>query len=269
MTSPALTHVTRAQVQGPLRSACRPRPGGSAPAGRLKGSPVAKNGPFGPARPGPAGSQCVTWDHMRADRSQRWSTSPHSGSPTSEPSSTTCRRRRCTRRRSAAARGPSATWARSSSGPASTRGARPTTSSWSASRRARTRSGGASSTSRSSPSTSSCSKPAAGVPPGARRLRPGLLRGSRSRVPPADPGHHRDRLAQPVRPRHVHSRVRPGGPGALRARVHRHRLPPASTPSPSVDGTRSEAFILLNFGQRLVIIGGTSTRARSRSRCSP
>jgi phosphoenolpyruvate carboxykinase (ATP) len=37
---------------------------------------------------------------------------------------------------------------------------------------------------------------------------------------------------------------------------------------PEVDGTNSEAFILLNLRRKLVLIGGTSTPARSRSRSS-
>jgi phosphoenolpyruvate carboxykinase (ATP) len=33
---------------------------------------------------------------------------------------------------------------------------------------------------------------------------------------------------------------------------------------PELDGTNSETFILLDFGRRMVLIGGTSTPARSR-----
>ncbi len=46
-------------------------------------------------------------------------------------------------------------------------------------------------------------KPAAGLPPRERPLRPGLLRRGRPIVSTAHPGDHRDGLAQPLRPQHV------------------------------------------------------------------
>ena len=44
---------------------------------------------------------------------------------------------------------------------------------------------------------------------------------------------------------------------------------PSVKADPARDGTHSETFILVNLGRRIVIIGGTGTRARSRSRSSP
>ena len=53
-------------------------------------------------------------------------------------------------------------------------------------------------------------------------------------------------------------------------RVHRHRLPRASTPTPSCDGTNSEVFILLNFDAEAgADRRHAATPARSRSRSSP
>ncbi len=63
----------------------------------------------------------------------------------------------------------------------------------------------------------------AGVPPGRRALRPGLLRRRRPRLPDADPGDHRVRLALPFRPHHVHPAQEPGRVPVPRARVHGDR----------------------------------------------
>ena len=81
-------------------------------------------------------------------------------------------------------------------------------------------------------------------------------RGRRPAVPPADPRHHRVRLAQPVRAQPVHRR--PAG-GAMRARPSsRSSMRPASRPIRRATGSDSDVVIALNFAERLVLIGGTS-----------
>ena len=96
------------------------------------------------------------------------------------------------------------------------------------------------------------------LPAGARRVRAGLLRRRRSRAPPADPHHHAEGLAQPVRAHHV-----PEDP--QRSTSCKRHVPdftiiaaPGFQASPLSDGTRTETFIVLNFRQKLALIGGTS-----------
>ena len=67
-----------------------------------------------------------------------------------------------------------------------------------------------------------------GAPPGQGRLRLRRLRRRRSPLPHQRPGDHRGRLAQPLRPQHVHPRGGPRGPGRVRAELHgaQRRQPP-------------------------------------------
>ena len=116
---------------------------------------------------------------------------------------------------------------------------RAATSSSSASRPPRSTTGGASTTARSAPtsSTSSVGRHAR-LPPGPRPLRPGLLRRRRPGVPAADPGRHRARLAQPLRPEHVHAAARPGGATGSTSRSSRSSALPSFKAYPPIDGTR-------------------------------
>jgi ATP-dependent phosphoenolpyruvate carboxykinase len=74
-------------------------------------------------------------------------------------------------------------------------------------------------------------------------------------------------VAQPVAPQHVLSRNGSGEAGDAHAAVHGDRRAEFKA-DPAKHGTRSETFILVHFGRKLVLIGGTSTPARSRSRSS-
>ena len=71
------------------------------------------------------------------------------------------------------------------------------------------------------------------LPSGQGPVRAGLLRRRRSRVPDADPRHHRDGVAQPVRPQHVHPGLARGAP-LPRAPVRRAER--AGLPRGSRDG---------------------------------
>ena len=72
-----------------------------------------------------------------------------------------------------------------------------------------------------------------------------------------DPGDHRKRLAQLVRPQSVHppdprsncTATSPNSPSSRR---------PDSMPIRTMDGTNSEIFIVLNLEKRVILIGGTS-----------
>ena len=97
----------------------------------------------------------------------------------------------------------------------------------------------------------------AGLPAGARRLRAGLLRRRRPGLPHADPHHHREGLAQPVRAQHVHEGPQHGRAQAARAGVHRHRGARLQGVARSSTARASETFIILNFAERLAIIGGS------------
>ena len=72
----------------------------------------------------------------------------------------------------------------------------------------------------------------------------------------AGPVHHAERVARAVRAEHVHPR-RAGGAGALRARASRCCTRRTSRPIPARHGTRTGTFIVIDFGKKLVLIGGT------------
>ena len=96
-----------------------------------------------------------------------------------------------------------------------------------------------------------------GLPPGQGALRPRRVGRHRPDVSPADPRRQRVRLAQPVRPQHV-----PAGGRSGEARpTHRPEFTVIDAPNfkadPARHGTRSDVFILVHFGRKLVLIGGT------------
>ena len=72
-----------------------------------------------------------------------------------------------------------------------------------------------------------------GVRGAERPLRLRRLRRRRRALSAAGSGHHRIRLAQPVRAQHVRARGRPGQARRLRARVHGDRLPGGRTADPA------------------------------------
>ena len=76
-------------------------------------------------------------------------------------------------------------------------------------------------------------------------------------VPAADPNHHRESLAQPVRAAHVHSRGAIPRARASRSAVHRDRRAELHGRS-GADRRTPRSFILLNFAKRRVLIGGTN-----------
>ena len=105
----------------------------------------------------------------------------------------------------------------------------------------------------------------AGVSAGTRCLRAGLPGGRRCGLLPPGAGRHGAGLAQPVRPHDAHSGNRLAD--RCRARVHGHRRPGLPC-EPARHGTRSDVCIAVHLARRLVLIGGTATPARSRSRSS-
>ena len=103
---------------------------------------------------------------------------------------------------------------------------RPTTSSSCASRRPRSTSGGASTTGPSRPDKfNELFSRLQGFLQGRDLFVPGLLRRRRPGLPDAGPHHHRARLAQPVRPQHVHPAADERGVPAARAGLHGDLLP--------------------------------------------
>ena len=83
-------------------------------------------------------------------------------------------------------------------------------------------------------------------------------------VPPADPRGQRVRLAQPVLRATCSCRRR----SARSAPTHRPEFTVIDAPSfkadPARHGTRSEVFIVVHFGRKLVLIGGTQLRRRDQ-----
>jgi len=82
------------------------------------------------------------------------------------------------------------------------------------------------------------------------------------------PDRHAEGLAQPLRPHDVPEEHDDRGGAAPRPGVHDHRGP-GLPGEPMADGTRTETFIVLNFRQKLAVIGASGYPARSRSRSSP
>ena len=100
-------------------------------------------------------------------------------------------------------------------------------------------------------------------------VRPGLLRRRRPAVPPADPHHHRVRLAQPVLPQPVHRSTRPTAAAPTSRRSSRSSTRRASRPIRRATARSSDVVIALNFAQAAgARSAARATPARSRSRSS-
>ena len=76
-------------------------------------------------------------------------------------------------------------------------------------------------------------------------------------LPPADSRRQRVRLAQSVRAQHVPAGERSGRSARRIGRSSRSSTRRTSRADPARHGTRSDVFIFVHFGRKLVLIGGT------------
>ncbi len=95
------------------------------------------------------------------------------------------------------------------------------------------------------------------LPAGPRRLRAGRLRRGRPRPPAGRPHRHAEGVAQPLRPDDVPQEPRRSRRRAATSPTSRSSRRPGSRRTRWPTGRGRETFIVLNFRQKLAIIGGT------------